>query len=132
MQRSFGLCALLMLVCAAVGATDLYKWRDAKGVTHYTETPPPTGQRYEARRIQTHRGTAALDAQTALPESADCLNARRNLELLSGTGDVSLAAGTDGKPGAILDQQTRATQKNLAEAAVKAYCKPSTTGSPAT
>ncbi|RBC99835.1 DUF4124 domain-containing protein, partial [Xanthomonas oryzae pv. oryzae] len=51
MQLSSGLCALLMLVSAAAGATDIYKWKDAKSVTHYTETPPPTGQRYEARQI---------------------------------------------------------------------------------
>ncbi|RBC26600.1 DUF4124 domain-containing protein, partial [Xanthomonas oryzae] len=125
MQLSSGLCALLMLVSAAAGATDIYKWKDAKSVTHYTETPPPTGQRYEARQIDARSGTAAVAAApTAAPESADCLTARRNLELLSGKGDVSMAAGADGKPGAVLDQETRATQRNLADAAVKAYCKP--------
>lgn len=113
--------------------TDIYKWKDAKGVTHYTETPPPTGQRYEARQIDARSGTAAVAAApTAAPESADCLTARRNLELLSGKGDVSMAAGADGKPGAVLDQETRATQRNLADAAVKAYCKPAATGGPAT
>ncbi|RBF16845.1 DUF4124 domain-containing protein, partial [Xanthomonas oryzae] len=110
MQLSSGLCALLMLVSAAAGATDIYKWKDAKSVTHYTETPPPTGQRYEARQIDARSGTAAVAAApTAAPESADCLTARRNLELLSGKGDVSMAAGADGKPGAVLDQETRAT-----------------------
>ncbi|MBV6815693.1 DUF4124 domain-containing protein [Xanthomonas campestris pv. passiflorae] len=133
MQLSSGLCALLMLVSAAAGATDLYKWKDAKGVTHYTETPPPTGQRYEARRIDARSGTAAIAAaETAAPESADCLTARRNLELLSGKGEVSMAAGADGKPGAVLDQDARATQRNLADAAVKAYCKPAAPGGPAT
>ncbi|OLI94990.1 DUF4124 domain-containing protein [Xanthomonas oryzae] len=133
MQLSSGLCALLMLVSAAAGATDIYKWKDAKGVTHYTETPPPTGQRYEARQIDARSGAAAVAAApTAAPESADCLTARRNLELLSGKGDVSMAAGADGKPGAVLDQETRATQRNLADAAVKAYCKPAATGGPAT
>ncbi|WP_017168666.1 DUF4124 domain-containing protein [Xanthomonas phaseoli] len=131
MQLSSGLCALLMLVSAAAGATDLYKWKDAKGVTHYTETPPPTGQRYEARRIDARSGTAAIAAaETAAPESADCLTARRNLELLSSKGEVSMAAGADGKPGAVLDQEARATQRNLADAAVKAYCKPAAPGGP--
>ncbi|MCC4598975.1 DUF4124 domain-containing protein [Xanthomonas melonis] len=133
MHLSSGLCALLMLVSAAAGATDLYKWKDAKGVTHYTETPPPTGQRYEARRIDARNGTATVAApEAAPPESAECLTARRNLELLSGKGEVSMAAGADGKPGAVLDPQTRAAQRNLADAAVKAYCKPATTGAPAT
>ncbi|WAT15464.1 DUF4124 domain-containing protein [Xanthomonas fragariae] len=131
MQLSSGLCALLMLVSAAAGATDLYKWRDAKGVTHYTETPPPTGQRYEARRIDARAGTAATP-ETAAPESADCLTARRNLELLRGKGEVTMGASTDGNPGAPLNPEARAAQRNLAEAAAKAYCTPAAGGGPAT
>lgn len=133
MHLSSGLCALLMLVSAAAGATDLYKWKDAKGVTHYTETPPPTGQRYEARRIDARSGTAAIAApEAATPESADCLTARRNLELLSGKGEVTMGAGAGGKPGTPLDPDARAAQRNLAEAAAKAYCKPAASGNPAT
>ncbi|CAD0361900.1 DUF4124 domain-containing protein [Xanthomonas hortorum] len=134
MQLSSGLCALLMLVSAGAGATDLYKWKDAKGVTHYTETPPPSGQRYESRRIDARSGTAAIAApETAAPESADCLTARRNLELLSGKGEVTMGAGADGKPGTPLDPDARTAQRNLAEAAAKAYCKPApTSGGPAT
>jgi hypothetical protein len=121
-----------MLVSAAAGATDLYKWKDAKGVTHYTETPPPSGQRYEARRIDARSGTAAIAApDTTTPESADCLTARRNLELLSGKGEVTMGAGADGKPGTPLDPDARAAQRNLAEAAAKAYCKPAASGTPA-
>ncbi|MFS8417562.1 DUF4124 domain-containing protein [Xanthomonas campestris] len=121
-----------MLVSAAAGATDLYKWKDAKGVTHYTETPPPTGQRYESRRIDARSGTAAIAApETAAPESADCLTARRNLELLSGKGEVTMGAD-DGKPGTPLDPEARAAQRNLAEAAAKAYCKPAPAGGPST
>ncbi|MCC3252746.1 DUF4124 domain-containing protein [Xanthomonas campestris] len=132
MHLSSGLCALLMLVSAAAGATDLYKWKDAKGVTHYTETPPPTGQRYESRRIDARSGTAAIAApETAAPESADCLTARRNLELLSGKGEVTMGAD-DGKPGTPLDPEARAAQRNLAEAAAKAYCKPAPAGGPST
>ncbi|CAD0351458.1 DUF4124 domain-containing protein [Xanthomonas hortorum] len=134
MQLSSGLCALLMLVSAGAGATDLYKWKDAKSVTHYTETPPPSGQRYESRRIDARSGTAAIAApETAAPESTDCLTARRNLELLSGTGEVTMGAGADGKPGTPLDPDARTAQRNLAEAAAKAYCKPAPTSSgPAT
>lgn len=45
---------------------------------------------------------------------------------------AAMAAGADGKPGAVLDQDARATQRNLADAAVKAYCKPAAPGGPAT
>ncbi len=133
MQLSSGLCALLMLVSAAAGATDLYKWKDAKGVAHYTETPPPTGQRYEARRIDARSGTAATStADAATPESPDCASARRNLELLNSKGEVTMGAGVDGKPAAPLDAEARIAQRNLSEAAVKAYCKPTAPGNPAT
>ncbi|MFA4615791.1 DUF4124 domain-containing protein, partial [Xanthomonas perforans] len=92
----------------------------------------PPAPRKEARELAARSGAAAIAAaETAAPESADCLTARRNLELLSGKGEVSMAAGADGKPGAVLDQEARATQRNLADAAVKAYCKPAAPGGPA-
>ena len=35
---------VLLLLCAAGAAqAQMYKWKDAKGVTHYTDTPPPSG-----------------------------------------------------------------------------------------
>ncbi|KAB7765520.1 DUF4124 domain-containing protein [Xanthomonas maliensis] len=128
MHLPSGLCALLLLASTTAGATDLYKWKDAKGVTHYTETPPPSGQRFESRRIDARNGTAVVAAPEAPPESPECSNARHNLELLSGQGEVTLAAGADGKQGAPLDADARAAQRNLAEAAVKAYCKPAPAG----
>ena len=49
-------CCLLALAGAASGAVagtgNLYKWKDANGVTQYSERPP-TGQKYETRRITT-------------------------------------------------------------------------------
>ncbi len=34
---------VLLLACAGAGAADaqVYKWKDAKGVTHFSDTPPP-------------------------------------------------------------------------------------------
>jgi glutaredoxin len=35
---------VLLLLCAAGAAqAQMYKWKDARGVTHYTDTPPPNG-----------------------------------------------------------------------------------------
>ena len=37
-----------LLACAALNAqaqsNGVYKWKDAKGVTHYSDTPPPDGR----------------------------------------------------------------------------------------
>jgi len=35
--------ALLAALPLAVGAQQMYKWVDEKGVTHYTDAPPPEG-----------------------------------------------------------------------------------------
>eukprot|EP01036_Dinobryon_divergens_P014582 gene14582-19714_t len=36
-----GLAGLALLACASTASAQMYKWKDAKGVTHYTDTPPP-------------------------------------------------------------------------------------------
>ena len=42
------LSALLLLASATASAGNVYKWKDANGVTQYSEKPP-TGQKYEGR-----------------------------------------------------------------------------------
>ena len=119
------LCCLLLLGTAATAsAANLYKWKDANGVTQYSERPP-AGKQYETRHI-TASGASTAEPATAAEatESEQCLGARKNLELLNGSGPVSQAAGSDGKPGAPLDDAQRAAQKQLAEAAAAVYCKP--------
>ena len=32
--------ALLLCVCAGVASAQVYRWKDAKGVTHFSDTPP--------------------------------------------------------------------------------------------
>lgn len=49
MSKKLLVLLLFFLAMAAVGAT-IYKWVDEKGVTHYSETPPPN---QKAREIQT-------------------------------------------------------------------------------
>ncbi len=123
MKLSTALCGLLLLASSAAGATDLYKWKDANGVTHYTETPP-TGQRYETRRIDNSGGTVIQADDGAKPtESADCTMARKNLEVLSGKGKVMQDSDGDGKPDTELDASQREAQLGVAQAAIKAYCK---------
>lgn len=56
------LAAVLFLACADAGAA-LYKWVDEKGVTHYTEQPPPDRK---STRIEIRS-----DGPAAAPEKAD-------------------------------------------------------------
>ncbi|WP_343123704.1 DUF4124 domain-containing protein, partial [Xanthomonas translucens] len=39
------LCCLCLLTASGVaGATTLYQWKDAQGVTHYSQSPPADGK----------------------------------------------------------------------------------------
>ncbi|HEY0334694.1 MAG TPA: DUF4124 domain-containing protein [Stenotrophomonas sp.] len=127
MRLSTGLCGLLLLAAASAGATDLYKWKDANGVTHFTETPPPTGQRYEARRIDNNGGLAVAESADPTPESPRCLDARKNLKVLAEAKHVMQDTDGDGKGDVPLEENQRAAQRELGEAAIKAYCPPAGT-----
>lgn len=117
-------CFLLLLACAVASAGTVYKWKDANGVTQYSEKPP-TGQTFETRRISADGGSTPVADDSDTPaESQQCLDARRNLELLAGKGPVTQAANADGTPGKALDDTQRNAQKQLAEAAANAYCRP--------
>ena len=120
MRLTTGLWGLLLLTGAA-GAADLYKWKDASGVTHYSESPP-SGQKFEARRIDAHGGVAAGEDATAAKESPNCTQARQNLKALSDSRPVMQDTDGDGKADSKLDESQREAQRNLADASVKAYC----------
>ncbi|MEW6766349.1 MAG: DUF4124 domain-containing protein [Pseudomonadota bacterium] len=38
------LALVALLILPSLGQAAIYKWVDSKGVTHYTETPPPAGK----------------------------------------------------------------------------------------
>ena len=116
------LCCLLLLTSTTAFAGPLYKWKDANGVTQYSERPP-TGQKYETRRITASGAPVAEAAPAKADESPQCTSARRNLELLAGKGPLMQDTDGDGKPDAPLEDNQRAAQKQLAEAAVAVYCK---------
>ena len=114
----------LLGLAGAVAAGEVYQWKDANGVTHYSQTPPPKGQ-YQQRQI-THQGATApqqVNAAAAKPvaENPQCATARANVEALKGSNPVH-EADADGKPGRALSDGERSSQLELANAAVKAYC----------
>lgn len=115
---------VLGLAAGGLSAGEVYQWKDANGVTHYSQTPPPKGQ-YQQRQI-THQGAAALqpvNAATAKPaaENPQCATARANVEALR-SGNPVHEADADGKPGRALSDGERSSQLELANVAVKAYC----------
>jgi hypothetical protein len=128
MQRSliapFGLAIALAAASAAAAAGEIYQWKDAKGVTHYSETPPPGGTNYQQREISSG-GQAQASQQVAAVapvETAQCTNARKNIEALKNKGDVQQDTDGDGKADKTLTDADRANEMELALATVKATC----------
>lgn len=120
--------ALVLALAAAPAlaqqtAGEVYQWTDAKGVTHYSQTPPAQG-RYEHRVITSSGAAAPATAEPAAAVNPNCATARANIAALEGDGDVRLGGDGDGESGTVLDSTQRAAQLELAQAAVKAYCTP--------
>ena len=60
MNRSLTAIAALLLATALPSDAQqrVYQWKDAKGVTHYTDMPPPQAHR-RMRRVEVARTTAS-------------------------------------------------------------------------
>ena len=115
--------AVALLACGIASAGDVYQWKDAKGVTHYSDAPPPKGQ-YQARDVR-HRDdeAPAASANPAPVTHKNCAVAKTNLDRLKTGGDIGLDANGDGKPDAPLSDFQRKKLTELAEANIRTYCK---------
>ena len=141
---SLGACTAVALLLAAgpLAAQTVYTWKDAKGVTHYSDSPPPKGE-YSDRQVKAPApATPAAPAATAstpapatpaaaataqndrppMTDDAICTQARQNLANLAGDAPVGPDADGDGKPDSTLGAEDRAKQRELAQAAIAANC----------
>ncbi len=119
-----GILAALVSLSSAAFAAQVYQWKDAKGVTHYADSPPP-GQKYQDRRVDGSGSDTLVATPADKPaEDPQCTTARKNLDVLAGKSSVMQDTDGDGKADKALPEEDRANQRGLAEAAVKAYCKP--------
>ncbi|MCR6663433.1 MAG: DUF4124 domain-containing protein [Luteimonas sp.] len=115
----------LLCLSASASAQEVYQWKDANGVTHYSQTPPDRGQQYQQRAITQQGATQpqAVQQTASATESPQCTAARKNLDVLKGNGPVH-ETDADGKPGRTLSDAERTSQTDLANAAIRAYCTP--------
>ena len=116
------LAAGLLAVALPAAAGEIYQWKDAKGVTHYSDSPPPN-QAHKSRAINQKGSPAVSVAAKPVVANADCTNARSNLKILQGNTEVGIDENQDGKPERNLTAQERANRTRLAEAGVKTYCE---------
>lgn len=76
--------ALLALLLTTTAHTqDIYKWIDANGTTHYSQTPPQNGKKTTIFRTY---GQTTPSASSALPPEQDSL--RPISRILTNTGEI--------------------------------------------
>ncbi|WP_313920564.1 DUF4124 domain-containing protein [Tahibacter sp.] len=134
-QVAFG---LLAAVAATAGhsADKVYKWKDANGVVHFSDAPPPKGTEFNNVRIVNQNtgitqtepqtppptGDAAASAPTAdASNAARCASAQKRVSLLS--SNQLLTVQRDGKT-VELGAADRAAELNIAQATVASLCSP--------
>jgi hypothetical protein len=145
-------CLALLLVAGLVAhdasaqaKQDFYRWKDASGVTHYSETPPPQQQasrvsvdgrapaappssiptvKSQAPATATGQQKQPDDGRLATAEAAarqrNCTRSRANLQTLGGKAMV--VDGTDASVARRLTPDELASSKRVAQADVDTYC----------
>lgn len=113
---------LALAIALPAMSGELYQWKDANGVTHYSDAPPPAGADYRNRTIGNRGSASVAEEAEASTESSQCTSARANLALLQGDGPVGADTDNDGKPDAAFSADERASQTQQAEAAIKVHC----------
>ncbi len=113
---------LSLLAFPGLAQQRVYQWKDASGVTHYSDTRP--NEAHTSRSINTRDGAAAPTTAAAPEESAQCKSVRSNLARLKTSEAIGIDGDGDGKPDRNLSADERKSQVELNEAGVKAYCPP--------
>ena len=111
--------ASLFGLAGVASASEVYQWKDANGVTHYTDLPPT--QAHQRRDID-NRGSATEIATVKPAENEQCAGSRANLQKLQANQTIGVDTNGDGKSDRTLSSDERASQIELNQAAIKAYC----------
>ena len=111
--------ALTVLAAPVLAQQRVYQWKDANGVTHYTDVAPK--QSHQARDIEVKDGKPAETAAKQ-PESEQCTKARGNVARLQAGGPIGIDTIGDGKPDRNMTADEHKAQLELNQAAVKAFC----------
>lgn len=122
--------ALVLGTAATALAADVYQWKDANGVNHYSQTPPPQGK-FQSRAIYHREPSGNGAAVAAAPtESPQCTTARRNIDLLQSGAKLQMDSDNDGKPDRDLSDADRSKQLQIAQTVVRVNCSNTTARAP--
>jgi hypothetical protein len=135
------LLAVALLLIAPMAIAQVYKWTDAHGTVHYSETPPPQGQHYK-QIVTTGSAKPLAQPSSSIPEPGSenppepgatsepvadtpenraklCTSLKANLETLKGSGPVVIEEGGQQK---VLDDAQRKQQIATANSQYQQYC----------
>ena len=127
------LIVLALLMTAPLVSAQVYKWSDASGTIHYSQSPPNVGTKFkEVKPNVSADPTPATPSSvpkpvtTAVADTPEnranlCTTLKTSLTALQGTGAVVVEK--DGKQTA-LDAAGRKEQTETAQAKIKQYCPP--------
>jgi len=130
---------LVLLSLCPLAFAQAYKWKDAQGVTHYADSPPPGNARFEKIKTNGSAEAPAPASTAAKPAAAStapagtqvadnpanrarlCTQLRSNMDTLNKDQTVSIDDGKGGtKP---LDDAGRKRQVEMTQAQMTLYCK---------
>ena len=121
------LAAAVLLAAMPALAGTVYQWKDANGVTHYSDAPPPDRKGVQNRELKDDAPAATAQAaakSTAKPtdENANCALLRNNLTQLQSDQPVGVDANGDGQMDSVMTDAERTEQIHQAELSLKTYC----------
>ena len=67
---TLGLAALLLCGAAGAAGTTLYKWVDAQGVVHYSDSPQPGAEKVDIQPVQTYQAPPAPQGSASRTSSS--------------------------------------------------------------
>jgi uncharacterized protein DUF4124 len=137
--------ALALLLVAPLACAQVYKWTDAHGTTHYSESPPPTGTKYSQVSVNTGASApAGGDGATAATSSSSnstsqgsssapqgpvedtpenraklCSSLKANIGTLQGGGPVVMSNGGQQQ---LLNADQRKQQLDASQSQYSQYC----------
>ncbi|WP_257388122.1 DUF4124 domain-containing protein [Tahibacter caeni] len=136
---------LLAAVAATAGhsADKVYKWKDAAGVVHFSDAPPPKGTEFDNVRIVNQSAPITQNPQAAAPagdaanaaggeaqpaddgNAARCRSARERIALLNSSSPLTIERG-----GKIVELTAaeRAAELRVATTTVESVCTPAAGG----
>lgn len=107
--RTVFVCALLM---APALSAEIYRWTDENGVTHFSQTPPPSGQEAEIADVPDTAGDAAAEGSG--------IDFDRSSGQLPGDPDGDGVSAADQRRRELAEQHA---QRRVEEAKLRAECQ---------